>query len=48
GIFLLEDNNSIFAHDAGNLYQFSIDAVRKALKTGKGNATDIDKHLCSL
>lgn len=32
GIFLLEDGNTILAHDSGNCYQTSIAAVRKALE----------------
>ncbi len=32
GIFLLQDGVSLFAHDAGNLYATSIEAVTDALK----------------
>ena len=32
GIFLLEDANTLVAHDAGNLYKFSVDAVASTLK----------------
>lgn len=31
GIFLLDDGCTLIAHDAGNLYQFSLDAVKNAL-----------------
>ena len=33
GIFLLQDGVSLFAHDAGNLYETSIEAVKDALKS---------------
>jgi|LSQX01.2.fsa_nt_gb hypothetical protein len=31
GIFLFEDRNTLFAHDAGSLYKFSVEAVVQAL-----------------
>lgn len=33
GVFLLEDDGTILAHDCGNLYQSSIDEVRKVLES---------------
>ena len=38
GIFLLEDNNTLFAHDAGNLYQFSVVTVANALSANNRKA----------
>jgi hypothetical protein len=35
GIFLHEDTNTLFAHDAGNLYKFSVEAVAQALNSKK-------------
>lgn len=33
GVFLLEDNQTVLAHDCGNLYQSSVDEVRKVLES---------------
>jgi len=33
GIFLLEDSNTLFAHDAGSLYKVSVEAVAQALNS---------------
>ena len=38
GIFLLKDEESIFAHDMGNLYEFSIDSVINALRSNNQQA----------
>lgn len=35
GIFLHEDTNTLFAHDAGNLYKFSVEIVAHALNSEK-------------
>ena len=35
GIFLHEDTNTLFAHDAGNLYKFSVETVASTLKSDK-------------
>ena len=44
GIFLLEDKNTLFAHDSGNLYQFSVDAIAKALRSKIGNPNKTVGH----
>lgn len=48
GIFLLEDDRTILAHDCGNFYQASIDEVRKILESvtqlaGQGAAANAGK-----